>query len=42
MYERASAGSAVDAVEVQIRELLRETPTIPATVIAERIGGSGV
>jgi transposase len=37
-YERAPAGSVVDAVEVQIRELLRETPTIPATVIAERIG----
>ncbi|WP_405958993.1 IS21 family transposase [Streptomyces sp. NBC_00868] len=37
-YERAVKGSAVDAVEVQIRELLRETPTMPATVIAERIG----
>ena len=28
----------VDAVEPRIRELLRETPTMPATVIAERIG----
>ncbi len=28
----------VDAVEVQIRELLRETPTMAATVSAERIG----
>lgn len=37
-YERTPAGSAVDAVEVQIRELLREFPTMPATVIAERIG----
>ncbi|MEU6014204.1 IS21 family transposase [Streptomyces sp. NPDC047515] len=37
-YERPSQGSVVDAVEVQIRELLRETPTMPATVIAERIG----
>jgi transposase len=37
-YERAAKGSVVDAVEVQIRELLRETPTMPATVIAERIG----
>ncbi|MBO4257157.1 IS21 family transposase [Streptomyces griseorubiginosus] len=37
-YERPLKGSAVDAVEVQIRELLRETPTMPATVIAERIG----
>lgn len=34
----AYQGSAVDAVEVQIRELLRETPTMPATGIAERIG----
>lgn len=37
-YQRPIKGSAVDAVEVQIRELLRETPTMPATVIAERIG----
>jgi transposase len=37
-YERAPVGSAVDAVEPQIRELLREFPTMPATVIAERIG----
>jgi len=37
-YERASTGSAVDAVEPMIRELLGEFPTMPATVIAERIG----
>jgi transposase len=37
-YERASHGSAVDAVEPLIRELLGEFPTMPATVIAERIG----
>ncbi len=37
-YERPTKGSVVDAVEAQIRELLRETPTMPATVIAERIG----
>ncbi|MFM9698955.1 IS21 family transposase [Streptomyces europaeiscabiei] len=37
-YERPAKGSVVDAVEVQIRELLREAPTMPATVIAERIG----
>jgi len=37
-YERKPAGSAVDAVEPRIRELLRAYPTIPATVIAERIG----
>lgn len=37
-YERASVGSAVDAVEPAIRALLKATPTMPATVIAERIG----
>ena len=37
-YERKPSGSAVDAVEPRIRELLRAYPTIPATVIAERIG----
>jgi len=36
-YERSPKGSVVDAVEPQIRELLRATPTMPATVIAERI-----
>jgi transposase len=37
-YERVSAGSIVDEVEPRIRELLRAVPTMPATVIAERIG----
>ncbi|NTW41145.1 MAG: IS21 family transposase [Cellulomonadaceae bacterium] len=37
-YVRASAGSIVDAVEPQVRELLRAVPDMPATVIAERIG----
>lgn len=37
-YSRPAKGSVVDAVEPQIRELLRTTPTMPATVIAERIG----
>ena len=37
-YQRPTKGSLVDGVEPQIRELLRETPTMPATVIAERIG----
>jgi transposase len=37
-YERAAKGSLVDAVEPQIRELLQSWPTMPATVIAERIG----
>src|SRR5918993_3445929 len=39
-YERRPAGSVVDAVEPRIRELLKAFPTMPATVIAERIGWS--
>jgi transposase len=37
-YERPAKGSIVDAAEPRIRELLRAYPTMPATVIAERIG----
>jgi transposase len=37
-YERAPAGSAVDAFEPEIRRLLEATPSMPATVIAERVG----
>jgi transposase len=37
-YQRAVIGSIVDGVEPRIRELLKEFPTMPATVIAERIG----
>ena len=37
-YERTPAGSLVDAVESRVRLLLAEHPTMPATVIAERIG----
>ncbi|MER7003029.1 IS21 family transposase, partial [Dactylosporangium sp. NPDC000555] len=37
-YARAPRGSIVDAVESQIRSLLKEFPDMPATVIAERIG----
>ena len=37
-YERPLRGSLVDAVEPRIRELLAAVPTMPATVIAERIG----
>ncbi len=37
-YQRAPAGSAVDEFEPAIRELLKEFPTMPATVIAERVG----
>ncbi|GAA1876718.1 IS21 family transposase [Myceligenerans crystallogenes] len=36
--ERGPRGSSVDRVEPQIRALLAEHPTMPATVIAERIG----
>ena len=37
-YERPRKGSIVDAVEPRIRELLKAYPSMPATVIAERIG----
>ncbi len=37
-YVRKPAGSVVDAAEPRIRELLKLYPTMPATVIAERIG----
>ncbi|GAA3377150.1 hypothetical protein GCM10020367_51680 [Streptomyces sannanensis] len=37
-YRRAPRGSAVDAVEPAVRELLKQTPTMPVTVITERIG----
>jgi transposase len=39
-YSRRSVGSIVDGVEPRIRELLAAYPTMPATVIAERIGWS--
>jgi len=37
-YERVRRASIVDEVEPRIRELLQAFPTMPATVIAERIG----
>lgn len=37
-YERKRKGSIVDAVEPDILGLLKEFPTMPATVVAERIG----
>jgi transposase len=37
-YRRRPASSIVDEVEPRIRELLQAYPTMPATVIAERIG----
>ncbi len=39
-YRRGPVGSIVDEVEPRIRELLAAWPTMPATVIAERIGWS--
>ena len=37
-YRRRPVGSAVDGFEDAIREQLRVVPTMPATVIAERVG----
>lgn len=37
-YERTPRGSIVDAVEPEIRRLLKDVPDMPATVIAERVG----
>jgi transposase len=37
-YSRPRRGSIVDAAEPRIRELLKAYPSMPATVIAERIG----
>jgi transposase len=37
-YVRRPVGSVVDEVEPRVRELLATYPTMPATVIAERIG----
>ena len=39
-YVRAATGSIVDEVEPRIRALLKVCPTMPATVIAERVGWS--
>jgi transposase len=37
-YQRASPGSMADAFEPMIRALLAKTPTMPASVVGERIG----
>jgi transposase len=39
-YRREGGGSLVDAVDGELRVLLGEFPSMPATVIAERIGWS--
>ncbi len=38
VYRRRAAGPIVDVVEPEVRECLRAFPTMPATVIAERVG----
>lgn len=40
-YERTSAPSAIREAEPRIRALLSAYPTMPATVIAERVGWTG-
>lgn len=40
-YSRPLGRSAFDAFEPQVRSLLREFPSMPATVIAERVGWNG-
>ena len=40
-YQRASTGSSFDAFAAQVRVLLAVTPTMPASVLAERVGWSG-
>lgn len=37
-YQRGSQGSLVDAVLPDVHKLLKDTPRMPATVIAERLG----
>ncbi len=37
-YQRPARGSSVDVFEPAIRELLAATPSMPATVIAQRVG----
>jgi transposase len=37
-YVRAPQGSVADPFELRVRELLKAYPSIPATVIAERVG----
>jgi hypothetical protein len=40
-YERASAPTSFTPFESRVRELLAETPDMPATVLAERVGWTG-
>ncbi len=40
-YSRAPSGSSFDDYAARVRALLTTTPTMPATVLAERVGWSG-
>lgn len=40
-YERRSAVTSFAAVEARVRGLLADTPDMPATVLAERVGWTG-
>jgi hypothetical protein len=40
-YERETAASAINVVEPRMRAILSAYPTMPATVIAERVGWTG-
>ncbi|MGL3151885.1 IS21 family transposase [Microbacterium sp. A82] len=40
-YERKAAVTSFTPFEARVRELLLETPTMPATVLAERVGWEG-
>jgi hypothetical protein len=40
-YSRVSGPSTFDAFEAHVRQLLAEFPTMPATVLAERVGWRG-
>lgn len=40
-YERSAASTSFTPFEARVRELLVETPSMPATVLAERVGWEG-
>ena len=40
-YERAPAATSFTPFEARVRELVSETPEMPATVLAERVGWTG-
>ncbi|MGO2745336.1 IS21 family transposase [Microbacterium sp.] len=40
-YERVSGATSFTPFEARVKELLRQTPEMPATVLAERVGWTG-